>query len=228
MKLNSRFLVLITCMCTCAAWGVAEPQGEPEERLAQELTPVSQEGSLIYDGPGAVLLDRHRRLVFTAGETERGDWIGFDLALDGKDAERAESLPEIAFIDATYYMDGWVEVGYDIDKRLLYVSASDDRSGEVVERHYARASCDDLTQESESLEYLREFFEYLNSAPDNGRSLEDIEECPGGSCACQGKCDACCNASDRPICDCGGPGRCSCKPRVKGNVLMNDLSLRLQ
>lgn len=209
----------VTFLC-CVALSVlsavllgAVVSGDQTGDVTQQSAPAPPAMHLSYEGPGAVSLDRYGELVFRPGKTERTDLLGFDLGFSFEEDDERELFVELPLY--AYNVDGWLKVSYDLNERVLRLWASDEATGKVVEGRYPRVPPTGLDQEIESLEYLREFFEYLHSPPPAADDV-DREECPGGWCECVGKCKACCGAGYHPSCVCGSPPSCKCLKEKPG------------
>ena len=54
------------------------------------------------------------------------------------------------------------------------------------------------------------------------------EDCPGGSCECHGKCEACCPSGYHPNCSCSGAGSCRCLKNKVEKMLLEAVSVETE
>ena len=201
-------LLLSTCLtcCVVGALGADRPavNGSPTPQpIAQMLGGYE----LPYSGSGSVIYD-----------SEQGTWaIAFQAPEDWP-------CTEVGYAFETHDLTATIGVAGD---QAIHVRELLDLHGKLDVQQQDDALF--VTVQTEEAIYQFEFlihgelpaydFEVSIGAdpvgPDVTRS-----DCPGGSCECYGKCQACCPSSYHPYCSCSGAGICRCvRNKVKDMFL---------
>lgn len=203
--------LLLTCSLTfLVAGSLAADRPAVNSPVAEEPTrqmlgayelPYSGSGSIIYDSDEAIWV-----IAFQAPEGWLCTEVGYAFA-----------TPDREF---TFDVDG---------ERTINMRGRLDVHGELVVRQegnslFATVRTDEAQYRFELLTHGELPADTLEATTGEGAgsAVAAEENCPGGSCECDGKCRACCSEGFHPNCNCSGAGACRC---VKNKIEKIQLEL---
>ena len=237
--------VIIVCASMLLAGGVAAaPPVEVSQAVEVDgdITVYKLGGvELPYDGEGGVeywAIESENLKVwiidFEAPEGFRCTHIGYmfdatgdiPIALaDGAETWAVSGLMDMQVVEDMLYVSVWAEDGLHEFWFLYDDALADDTETFVQDESGVLQQVKQVQQVQQVQQEEQRQEEPQGRGPQEAGAYYalGIKNCPGGSCVCFNKCQACCKADWHPDCICAGTGRCRC---LKDEV--NDSSAQMQ